>query len=211
MYDIATHKINMEKAMSAEIEREIKFRAPDAIEAKIQELGYEKVKVIRQVDDYYIVNKLVGSGQHYLRIRQPSDPSSLASLDYHVATSDIDTQETEVKIQDAGKVQDILGLLGYPLVCTVDKNRTIYKTSEVELTVDRIASLGTFVEIEAKSDAVSIDALFRMANDLGLREEDRIINVGYPDLVLENNHIDALRPPQVGGSPAKAEEVKPPS
>ncbi len=170
--------------MSASIEREIKFRTQDGIETRIQELGYEKIDIIRQVDDYYIVNKLVDNEQHYLRIRYPSDSSSLASLDYHVATSDIETQEIEVKIQDAGKVKDILGFLGYSLVCTVDKSRTIYKTNLVELTVDRIASLGTFVEIEAKSDDISSEALFRIAEGLGLSKEDRVVNVGYPDLIL---------------------------
>lgn len=180
--------------MSVEIERELKFKAPEDIESIIEREGFKKSRVIRQIDDYYIVNKAIGSEQHYLRIRHPSDSSTMASLDYHVATSDVETRETEVKFEDQKKLSLILGFLGYPLVCTVDKKRSVYEGEGLELTVDRIDGLGTFVEIEAKNESISTETLFEIADRIGLSRTSRVVNVGYPDLILDHNRVTAVRP-----------------
>ncbi|MBN1496959.1 MAG: class IV adenylate cyclase [Spirochaetes bacterium] len=84
-------------------------------------------------------------------------------------------REEEVAVGEYDAVLHILTLLGFSPAGTVTKERDIYVLGEVEICLDRVEGLGSFVELEMKGterERIEKD-LFRMAKDLGLERFEK--------------------------------------
>jgi adenylate cyclase class 2 len=171
------------------MELEIKYKTLLFPSELIETLGFIKSKDSHQIDKYYIVNKVLDEKRTYLRLRQDV-LKNLFSFDLHQIVSDIATDEIEVALHDSDdilKIEKILEILGYPFVCEVDKQRTVYKKNNVKLILDEVKNLGNFIEIEIIGDETHEmkDMLFHIAQQLSLEEKDRVVKKGYPDFILE--------------------------
>ena len=163
---------------NTEIELKYKIKNTQEVEGKLKDLGAKYIKEFRCVDTYFLVpeNK---EGRKYLRIRKVGDKAELA---YHYAVSEIQTDEWEIKIDDAKTAVEILEKIGHKIDVVVDKLRKVYKYKNSEIVVDNIKSLGNFVEIESPN----IEELENIEKMLGFNKSMRIDKYGYPDLIRGN-------------------------
>jgi adenylate cyclase, class 2 len=171
------------------MELEAKFACKNIPEAigKAEVLGFKFEKKQKQIDTYFIMNETKADGtRHYLRIREDVMKNKI-SLDYHRVLSLLETEETEMEINDKEKMFKILSLLGLGVKCVVDKERHKYTNGKIILTFDTIKGLGNFVEIEINDDiSKENESLIKKTSEtLGLLEENRVIKKGYPDLLIE--------------------------
>ncbi len=94
---------------------------------------------------------------------------------------------------DGDRFTEILRMLGFRKVRPVHKTRIPYhftwEDRPVEICVDDVAGLGTFIELEMMAGETALDAtrdsLWRMAKDFGLENSERR---SYLRLLLENDN-----------------------
>lgn len=145
------------KPMSFEIEAKLKVDSLAPIERKLSELGAEFVAERAQTDYHFDDSSsnltkadkclrlrresAVGSERLFLCYKGPKEKSNFKKR-----------VEIEVEIHDVDSTQMLLGALGYRKVFTVEKVRRLWKFGGCEVALDRLASLGEFVEIEGPDD-----------------------------------------------------------
>tara|TARA_Y100000310_G_scaffold270046_1_gene283648 strand:+ start:1135 stop:1584 length:450 start_codon:yes stop_codon:yes gene_type:complete len=133
------------------MELEYKFNCEDleAVKEKAKSLGFSFSKKKHQIDTYFIVCEKKEDSGDYLRIREEE---GRVRLDYHRALSLLATEEYEVGFENKEIMVEILKLLGYDVVCIVDKEREEYVKDHVTITSDMIKELGSFVELEVEGE-----------------------------------------------------------
>ncbi|MFH0961208.1 MAG: class IV adenylate cyclase [archaeon] len=96
--------------------------------------------------------------------------------------------ELETGVSDPGKAARILGALGFQKLVVVDKKRRNYSFRDFTVSLDRVAGLGLFAEIESERSFGSIKRtlaeIWRAAKALGLNKFKEDFR-GYPYLLLE--------------------------
>lgn len=90
-------------------------------------------------------------------------------------------------MSDFAKMQDILLSLGFRKTLDVVKERRIYHYKGAEICLDRIDSLGDFVELELQADsptdiARKRDQLIALMHELGV--EGELIRESYLEMLL---------------------------
>lgn len=144
------------------------------------------LKTIQQLDTYYnpkhrsfIDGEVVSE---WLRIGKRGGKTILNYKHWYDTYCD----EYEVEIDDEKNMDRILNVLGLEKLVVVDKERTTYLyRDKYEVALDKVESLGYFIEIEVKNYETSkdpykeYDALLRLAQDLHL-DLSKIDKRGYP-------------------------------
>lgn len=96
--------------------------------------------------------------------------------------------ENELVVDDVDVAAKLLGGLGYEPLITVNKQRVEGTIDGFLVSVDDVAELGHFVEIEATKAfgtiAETLERLRSLALELGL-DTNAIDNKGYPHLLIE--------------------------
>ena len=145
--------------MNIEVEIKVKVDNIEEIKEKVSKIG-KLVKAIKQIDDYYIpVHRDFFANKpqpiEHLRIRTNPDKSVFeytrtinikADGDYDYA------EEYETEISSPEELKKILEFLDFKKFVTVEKNREYWMCGGIEVALDEIKGLGTFVEAEAKGD-----------------------------------------------------------
>lgn len=184
--------------MNIEVEIKVKVDNLEEIKDKVSKIG-KLIKSIRQIDDYYIPCQRDFFNQkphpvEWLRIRTNPDK---VIFEYDLSINkDADgkqecAEEYETEISNPEDFRKILNFLDFKKVITVDKQREYWMCGNIEVALDTIKDLGTFIEAEAKGDFNSnIEAeraCINFLEKLGIKDvEKKQINKGYPVLVLEN-------------------------
>lgn len=171
------------------MELEVKYKVDSFPKSQINEMGFVKKKTSHQIDRYYIVDKLLSNRRTYLRIREDIQKNEY-SFDFHQIVSSLATEETEISLHSKGDVENfekILKALGYPLICIVDKKREVYEKKSIKIALDSVKNLGAFIEIEIEGEETieNKDKLKSISNKLNLNYENLILNVGYPDMLID--------------------------
>ena len=188
--------------MNIEIEIKVKVDNLEKIREKISKIG-KLVKAIKQIDDYYIpchrdffANK--PQPIEHLRIRTNPDKSVFEYTRTINIRADGDydhAEEYETEIFNVEELKKILEFLDFKKVVTVEKNREYWICGGIEIALDEVKGLGSFVEAEArgdfKNDEKSKKACIDFLENLGIKDvENTQIKKGYPQLFLENlSHI----------------------
>ncbi len=183
------------------LEVEMKFPVADVsrIEAHFRSRGVQPVATRNDVDLYFnSPDRDFALTDEALRIRRSGEKSFIT---YKGPKLDADTKtRTEVEIalaegdQTAADCRVLLQSLGYRKVIEVRKRRTLYHLQrdqfDVEICLDDVEELGTFVEIEivaSNSDAPRAkEVLLAIAEEMGLAESERR---AYLQLLLEKKGI----------------------
>ena len=122
------------------------------------------------------------------RIRKQGD-KILLTMKYKASSRSRDNHERETTIGNAEEVADMLERVGYMRGIQIRKSRQIAKHNDLELCLDEVDGLGTFVEVEklaeAEADVDAIQAeLWHLLLELGIGPDDRT-HKGYDILMHE--------------------------
>jgi adenylate cyclase, class 2 len=103
--------------------------------------------------------------------------------------------EYETKVDDIEQLQHILKALGYTELVTVDKRRRVWDIDLYEVSVDRVESLGDYVEVEYKGElkpgqtpATIAKEMLEFLKKNGCQNITRDKN-GYPYALIEQKQL----------------------
>lgn len=171
------------------MELEVKYKVSQFPYEIIKDLGFVKNGESHQIDKYFIVDQNYASKRTYLRVRYDIR-KNIFSFDLHQIVSKIATDEKEIVIYDIRDYENLiemLKILGFPVVCEVDKKRTTFLLDGIKVVFDSVKDLGDFVEIEILGEDTEENRLLllKMSQQLQLDKKNEIYGKGYPDMILE--------------------------
>jgi len=174
-------------------EVEVKARLKDrqAVMKKLEALGCSFSDELHQIDHIFIPDGIdfpPPLGVPVLRVRKQNGKSFLTLK--IPQSSKQDCIEREFEVSDGEGMLDIIRLLGYKKVPTVEKKRIKTNINNIEIVLDVVEKLGEFIEAERitemhnPEDRIKIqEELFIFLAELGIKQEDHIIDGKY-DIML---------------------------
>lgn|SRR3989338_3702918 len=178
-------------------EIEVKARLHDrkAVIKKLEDLGCKFSEELHQVDHIFMPEGIdfppsIDSGVGVLRVRKSND-KYFFTLKIQQGSRQ-DAIERELEIKDGGKMIEILKLLKYQEVPTVNKKRIKTNYKDIEIVLDEVKDLGEFIEAEKivqtenpEDRKNTQEELFAFLGTLGVREEDHVIDGKYDIMLFE--------------------------
>lgn len=188
-------------------EVEVKVRADhDAVRERLTALDAQSLGTVVQVDTYFDApHRDFAATDEALRIREVRavENADTSALDPEAALEDAESrltykgplvestaktrEEFETKVADSATGRTILDRLGFEPVATVRKVRERYELDGYVVTLDDVADLGEFVEVEIEATEAEIeqarDGAFEVLSRLGLDPEESI-RTSYLELLL---------------------------
>ena len=185
--------------MTYEVELKFPLEEPDQLTTQLSQLQAEAGPPLRQRDLYFAHPKRdFAATDEALRLRSVGERNVLTYKGPIVDDQTKTRREIEIPFADgtnaAEAVRNLLNVLGFREVRTVAKTRIPYgirwEDRRVELVLDDVEGLGTFVEIELLADEEGRDAardsILRLAAHLGLDNSERR---SYLCLLLERDSL----------------------
>lgn len=179
--------------MKKEIEVKAKVSHFQDLKSKLEDIGCEFSQSTRQEDDVF--ENFDGdyttftSETNFLRIRKEikNEKTRILFTLKRPQKNELDCIEKEVEISDAQEFEDALVLIGYHKAVSVYKNRSKTKYKDMEICLDEVDELGSFIEVEKITEGESDDVqeeLFTFLESIGVEREDRVMN-GYDTLMYK--------------------------
>ena len=181
----------------ANIEIELKFplKNPEKVIEFLNSNANQNKKDISQKDIYYNAPHRnfvkVKYPYEWLRIRETKKGFSLDYKHFHpenVKVTDY-CDEFETKIENVESLKKIFLNLDFKELICVDKTRSTWNYKDVEIAIDEVKGLGSFIELELKKEVENPkegkEYLYSILKELyaDVGEEDLR---GYPFKLLEN-------------------------
>jgi adenylate cyclase, class 2 len=178
-------------------EVELKFPIADASDVTLQLIarGVTPGRVVHQYDVYFRHPSRDFQQTHEaFRIRRYDDDVFITYKGPVLDKATKTRREIEIAVgrrpDDFDRMRELLEMLGFEPVRPVEKTRALFHLAwegrELELAVDSIDDLGTYLEIEALAEEndrdAARDAILRLAERLGLKNPERR---SYLALMLE--------------------------
>ncbi|MFC5366835.1 class IV adenylate cyclase [Salinirubrum litoreum] len=184
-------------------EVELKVRADHAaVRERLAELGATHVERVEQADTYYDApHRDFAETDEALRVRREtvvsaddaetgSEDATEARVTYKGPLVD-DTSKTrrefETGVGDGETMDSVLGGLGFEPAAVVEKTRDRYRLDDYVVTLDSVAGVGEFVEVEREVPEAEVAAAregaFELLERLGLDPEETI-RTSYLGMVL---------------------------
>lgn len=184
------HEIARANIMHMKKEIEVKAKVDDLQELrqKLENLGCIFGDSVKQEDTIFCnfdgdYTKFM-PGSNFLRIRKAKG-KIMFTLKQPQA-NELDCIEKETEISDAEQMKGAIELLGYHEAVRVVKTRTKTKYQEMEICLDEVEGLGSFIEVEKITDGdgeMVQNELFDFLQTLGIARENRMVN-GYDTLIF---------------------------
>lgn len=176
-----------------EVEVKAKIDNFNTVKSKLKDLGYNKTDFEHQEDIYFNApHKDFRITDEALRIRKVSkNNENFDLITYKGAKIDKSSktrEEIELAVEDSEKIYNIFERLDFKATATVIKDREIYESGNLIISLDDVKGLDPYMEIEISLDDGSSfdDALakiFETFKDLGI--ESGFERTSYLEL-LEN-------------------------
>jgi adenylate cyclase class 2 len=172
--------------MNYEVEQ--KFPVPDLtdVEKKLDALGARFEATIRQSDGYFAhPSRDFSQTDEALRIRRVGDRNYVTYKGPKIDTTTKTRREIELPLDSgesgAGQFGELLEALGFTSVAAVEKTRRtatlLYQGRSVEVALDTVDGLGTFIELELVTDEEGLvsarELLAALATELALTNPER--------------------------------------
>ena len=175
-------------------EVELKLRADhDALREELAAAGADHVDSRSQTDTYYDApHREFSETDEALRIRHetPENGDAVTKVTYKgplVEAESKTREEHETAVDSESALEGVLSGLGFEPAATVEKDREFYALDGYTISLDSVAGLGEFVEIEQEATESEIEAVREGAvdllSDLGLDPSDQI-RTSYLGLLL---------------------------
>jgi adenylate cyclase class 2 len=190
-------------------EVELKFPIADADDMTLQILarGARRGGVVRQSDLYFQhPSRDFRQTHEALRLRRTEDGLRITYKGPIVDARTKMRREIELAVgrdpSDFDQFRELLKILGFEPVRGVEKTRAVYDLKcegrDLELAVDAVDGLGTYLEIESLAQAsdreAARDIILRLAENLGLKNPERrsylqllIQQAEPPDRAIDQN------------------------
>ncbi|MFC6988544.1 class IV adenylate cyclase [Haloplanus sp. GCM10025708] len=177
-------------------EVELKVRAAHGpVRDRLVDRGAEHVGRVTQVDTYYDApHRDFGETDEALRLRRETahdEATTETRITYKgplVEAASKTREEFETGVVDGETMDAILGELGFSPAAVVEKDRDRYALEGYTVTLDSVADLGEFVEVERAAEEASLESAREGAYDL-LRslelDPDAQIRTSYLGLLLD--------------------------
>lgn len=178
-----------------EVEQKFRVEKVDKVAQRLDQLGADRQPAIRQVDTYFAhPSRDFAQTDEALRLRQVGESNVIT---YKGPKLDLETktrQEIELPLGDGtfshNAWAELLAAVGFGQVLKVAKLRTPYHLLAdglaVEVVIDVVDGLGTFVEVEAAAEEATCNAarsvVASVAGQLGLTASERR---SYLELLLD--------------------------
>lgn len=175
---------------------EVEVKVPahhDEIEGALAESGATRVGRVEQIDTYFDApHRDFAETDEALRLRRERDTDGeQAYLTYKGPLIEAESKtrkEFETGLDSPEEAADLLEAMGFSPAATVEKTRTRYSIEGFTVSLDSVAGLGEFVEIEAEATESEVEETRERAVDvlasLGLHAEDQIRSA-YLELLLD--------------------------
>lgn len=135
---------------------------------------------------------------NYLRVRFTEQNDSVCFKKFHIDPVEkrpLYCDEYELNISDGNKMLALLNALGYTEQTLMEKIRTTYTYDCFEIVIDHVKNLGTFMEIELKTEVenarVGIALIYDFLKSIGITKI-KLYTCGYITM-LWNPDIDFAR------------------
>lgn len=183
--------------MHYEVEQKFAVEDFTDVETRVSNLGGEFAPPVEQVDSYYAhpVRDFAKTDEA-LRIRHIGESARVTYKGPRIDGTTKTRREIEIPLGgdgDSGRqFAATLNCLGFRLVADVVKlrrsARLIWQDVEIEIVLDEVRGVGTFVELETTADEQTVDqarqTIAALARRLNLLAEERR---SYLELLLERN------------------------
>lgn len=177
--------------------REIEIKARVSNKGALQKALIDKrIKLSDPVEQHDVVYYIKGTKDNtpdsvWLRLRTEDKTKTILTLKKQ-HRGGLDSIEHETVVADAGETESIINALGFTLYSDLTKTRQKGKVGDVEICLDEVQNLGTFIEAEKLTD---LDAdgkrieseLWNIFDDLGISKADGVLE-GYDVLHRAKNH-----------------------
>ncbi len=175
-----------------EIEVKARLRNKNSVMKKLEALGCVFSDRITQNDVVYTEKtgslKSFLSNKIFLRIRVNNGSKIIFTVKDRAGA--LVATEHEVVVDSKEEMRKIILLLGNKEAVRINKTRQTTEYNGCEICIDKVESLGTFIEMEKmteRGDAGKIqEELFTFFLSLGIKQEDRV-KKGYDILMLEKS------------------------
>lgn len=181
-----------------EVEVKARIKNREEVKKKIESLGFVFSEELHQVDHIFIPENLPFPppiSTPVLRVRHQNGK--------HIFTLKIsqsgrqDSLERELEIGDGEMMIEIIKLLKWQKVPTVDKKRIKTKLNDIEIVLDEVKDLGHFIEAEKivlnedSQERLKIqDELCSFLETIGVSKEDLLVNHKYDIMLFEKKGIE---------------------
>lgn len=172
-----------------EIEVKAKLREKETLLQKASDMGIKFGPAIVQDDTTYETTiPKDDPNWNIFRIRK-QDGKNILTMKFKASSRSRDNHERETIIDQPEEVVVMLERVGYKFGVRIKKLRQFAKYNDLELCIDEVEGLGSFIEIEKLADdEADVDEvqknLWTVLEKLGVSSEDRI-HKGYDTLMYE--------------------------
>lgn len=158
--------------MKREVETQVKIKNVRVLERKLKKISKYLGKR-KQTDKYFTPanNNYFEKDppKEYLRIRNEKDREIFGYFSLNFDKRDrynlISTDEYEMKINNPLLLEKILKKIGLVHRLTVVKERKYFKCGNFIVTIDKVKSLGNFIEVEAKKIIKNSEHTLKLINN----------------------------------------------
>ncbi|HPS59345.1 MAG TPA: class IV adenylate cyclase [Spirochaetota bacterium] len=164
--------------MAEELEIEIKAwcESHDSVRSLLESAGALLSGTRDEVDIYFNhPARDFAQTDEALRIRSVNGKCRLTYKGPKLSTKSKARVEHETDAGDYESIKSIILSLGFTVSGSVEKKRSIYILNGIEICIDDVAGLGTFIELEKKGQLGRgiEEELFKLAAELGLSRFER--------------------------------------
>lgn len=161
----------------------------DRLTEKLKELAVSTGEPTRQQDVYYkeqgFRDRVQGPGSYLVRVRYAGERATLNMK--RLTTQDGVWEEVETPVQDGAVAETIIRAIGAEHAVTVTKVRRMTMVDDLEVIIDVVEGLGTFLELAVETDGDTAVARGKIDAFLGTIDiaPERVELRGYPTMLLE--------------------------
>lgn len=164
-----------------EIEVKFKIKDIDAIKRKIKKIGIQYKGRFSLIDTWFDTpNKQLRKKKRGLRLRLQGRKKILTFKRDEILNHLVrEAEEIEVDINDSNRIRRIIEGLGFQEDLIIKKEREVWLIGKLEIVLDRVEGLGTFLELEGSKKDIE-----EVVKKLGLEKTHRI-TVHYSQLFAD--------------------------
>ena len=174
--------MSAQPALSRNVELKVSDLEPDRSLAACRALGAEEIALLHQRDTYFPVP--------HGRLKLREEPPGPARLVQYERPDVAGARESRYRLVEAPEPESLTAALeaAHGVLVVVEKDRRLFLWQGVRIHLDRVAGLGTFLELEAVAGSLSDLTTERRRVDYLIRAleitEETLVPEGYAELLL---------------------------